>query len=168
LKPDDVKEIRVRTGTTQKLMLRNPNPQTGLEAKFSMEFAMAAALVAGRVGLNQLTDDFVHRTEVSEAVAKVRCTTTDVVMPGDQPFAPEDNVSVVLKSGEVLEHAPVVYAKGSWQKPLTREELEEKFLDCVTRVFDRSHAVSLFGQLWQLDELPSLRELRLTGHRIVA
>jgi hypothetical protein len=38
----------------------------------------------------------------------------------------------------------------------------------VTRVFDRSHAVSLFGQLWQLDELPSLRELRLTGHRIVA
>src|SRR5882762_8072499 len=69
LKPEDVKEIRVQTGTTQRLMLRNTNPQTGLEAKFSMEFAMAAALVAGRVGLSQLTDDFVHRTEVSEAVA---------------------------------------------------------------------------------------------------
>jgi hypothetical protein len=66
----------------------------------------------------------------------------------------------------VLEHAPVVYAKGSWQKPLTREELEEKFLDCVTRVFDRSQAVVLFGQLWQIDELSSLRELRLTGHRV--
>jgi 2-methylcitrate dehydratase PrpD len=168
LKADDVKEIRVQTGTTQRLMLRNTNPQTGLEAKFSMEFAMAAALVAGRVGLNQLTDDFVKRTEVSEAVAKVRCTTTDIVMPGDQPFAPEDNVSVVLKSGEVLEHAPVVYAKGSWQKPLTREELEEKFLDCATRVFDRSHAVALFAQLWQLDELASVRELRLAGHRLAA
>ena len=44
-----VSEVSVRTGTTQMLMLRNSNPQTGLEAKFSMEFAMAAALVAGRV-----------------------------------------------------------------------------------------------------------------------
>jgi 2-methylcitrate dehydratase PrpD len=164
LKPGDVKEIRVRTGVTQKLMLRNTNPQTGLEAKFSMEFAMAAALVAGRVSLAELTDDFVRRSEVSQAFAKVRCITTDVVMPGDQPFAPEDRVAIVLTSGDVLEHAPVVHAKGSWQKPLTREELEDKFLDCATRVFTRSHASALFEQLWRLDDLKSIRELRLTGH----
>lgn len=164
LKPGDVKEIRVHTGVTQKLMLRNTNPKTGLEAKFSMEFAMAAALVAGRVGLAELTDDFVCRSEVSQVFGKVRCTTTDVVMPGDQPFAPEDRVAIVLTSGEVLEHAPVVQAKGSWQKQLTREELEDKFLDCVTRVFTRSRASALFEQLWRLDELKSIRELRLTEH----
>ena len=62
LKPDDVREIRVHTGVTQKLMLRNTNPQTGLEAKFSMEFAMASALIAGRVGLSELTDEFVLAT----------------------------------------------------------------------------------------------------------
>lgn len=165
LKPEDVQEIRVRTGVTQKLMLRNADPKTGLEAKFSMEFAMAAALVAGRVGLSELTDGFVQRPEVSAAVAKVRCTTTDEIMPGDQPFAPDDRVSVVLQSGGVLEHAPVVHAKGSWQKPLTREELETKFLDCATRVFERDHAAALFDQLWHLEEIKSLRELRLTGHR---
>jgi 2-methylcitrate dehydratase PrpD len=57
LEPDDVREIRVHTGVTQKLMLRNSNPQTGLEAKFSMEFAMASALIAGRVSLSELTDE---------------------------------------------------------------------------------------------------------------
>jgi 2-methylcitrate dehydratase PrpD len=57
LKSDEVCEIRVRTGATQKLMLRNHSPKTGLEAKFSMEFAMAAALVAGRVGLAELTSN---------------------------------------------------------------------------------------------------------------
>ena len=31
LKPDDVREIRVHTGITQRLMLRNSNPRTGLE-----------------------------------------------------------------------------------------------------------------------------------------
>lgn len=165
LKSEDVSEIRVRTGVMQKLMLRNANPRTGLEAKFSMEFAMAAALVAGRVGLSELTNGFVQRPEVAAAVAKVRCTTTDEIMPGDQPFAPDDRVSVVLASGDVLEHAPVIHAKGSWQKPLTREELEDKFLDCATRGLEREQAAALFGQLWNLEDLKSLRELRLTGHR---
>ncbi|MBV9115095.1 MAG: MmgE/PrpD family protein, partial [Hyphomicrobiales bacterium] len=163
LKSDDVKEIRVRTGVTQKLMLRNADPRTGLEAKFSMEFAMAAALVAGRVGLSELTDNFVQRPEVSAAIARVRCTTTDEIMPGDQPFAPDDRVSVVLASGNVLEHAPVVHAKGSWQKPLTREELEDKFLDCATRALERDQALELFDQLWTLENVKSLRELPLTG-----
>jgi 2-methylcitrate dehydratase PrpD len=163
LRPGDVREIQVRTGVTQKLMLRNVNPQTGLEAKFSMEFAMAAALVARRVSLTELTDGFVRRPEVSAAVAKVRCTTTDEIMSGDQPFAPDDRVSVVLASGDVLEHAPVTHAKGSWQKPLTRNELEAKFLDCVTRVLERDQSLYLFEQLWALENVRSLRALRLTG-----
>jgi 2-methylcitrate dehydratase PrpD len=168
LKPDDIKEIRVHTGVTQKLMLRNTNPQTGLEAKFSMEFAMAAALIAGRVGLAELTDEFVSRPEVGATFAKVRCTTTDEMMPGDQPFAPTDQVSVVLASGKVLEHAPVVHAKGSWQQPLSRDELKDKFMDCATRVFKRAQAATLFDQLWNLEELGSIRSLHLTVDRIDA
>lgn len=165
LKPDDVREIRVHTGTTQKLMLRNTNPQTGLEAKFSMEFAMASALIAGRVGLSELTDEFVSRPDVGATFARVRCTTTDEIMDGDQPFAPSDQVSVVLASGEVLEHAPVVHAKGSWQRPLSREELKDKFMDCVTRVFKPAQAADLFEQLWNLEDIGSLRSLRLTADR---
>jgi 2-methylcitrate dehydratase PrpD len=165
LKPQDVQEIRVHTGVMQKLMLRNSNPRTGLEAKFSMEFAMAAALIAGRVGLSELTDEFVSRPEVGATVAKVRCTTTDEIMEGDQPFAPADQVSIVLASGKVLEHAPVVHAKGSWQKPLTREELKDKFLECATRVFSRTHAAALFDQLWSLERIESIRDLRLTVDR---
>lgn len=161
LKSDDVREIRVHTGATQKLMLRNNNPKTGLEAKFSMEFAMAAALVARRVGLAELTDDFVSRPEVSSVFGKVRCTTTDEAMPDDPAFAPSDQVSVVLASGNLLEHAPVVHAKGSWQNPLTRAELKNKFLECAARAFSPSHAEELFDQLWYLEESSSVRALRL-------
>src|SRR5215472_4139304 len=51
LSPDKVERIHVSTGKTQLVMLRNARPQTGLEAKFSMQFAMAAALVVNKVGL---------------------------------------------------------------------------------------------------------------------
>lgn len=161
----EVKEIRVHTGATQRLMLRNTNPQTGLEAKFSMEFAMAAALTAGRVSLAELSDEFVRRPEVGAVFTKVYCTTTDEKMPGDPAFAPADQVSVVLASGKVLEHAPIVHAKGSWQKPLTREELKSKFLDCATRVFSGPKAEALFDQLWLLDKISSIRNLHMTADR---
>jgi 2-methylcitrate dehydratase PrpD len=162
LKPAEVEEIRVHTGKTQRLMLRNSKPQTGLEAKFSMEFAVAAALVARRVGLSELTDDFVLRSDVQQTLAKVRCTTTDELLPGDQPFAPADRVSARLTSGAEVTHEPVSHAKGSWQKPLSRDELAVKFLDCATRRLDRTQAGFLFDQLWGLDQLPSVRKLRLT------
>src|SRR5690606_20100934 len=49
----NVRAIRVTVGPAQASMLRNRQPQTGLEAKFSLEFASAAALIAGKVGLEQ-------------------------------------------------------------------------------------------------------------------
>jgi 2-methylcitrate dehydratase PrpD len=161
LKPDAVKEIRVQIGAVQMLMLRNAHPTTGLEAKFSMQFAMAAALVARRVGLSELTDEFVARPEVVANFGKVVCTTTDETVP-ELAMAPDDRVSVVLADGRVIEHEPVAFAKGSWKRPLTREELKEKFLDCATRRFDRGHAEALFDQLWNIADLASVRELALT------
>jgi 2-methylcitrate dehydratase PrpD len=116
LAPDAVGEVHVRIGSTQRMMLRNHNPKTALEAKFSLEFAMASAMVARRVGLAELDDAFVRRTDVIENMRKVKCTTTDETLP-DMPFAPEDKLSIVLKSGETITHPPVA-PQGSWQKPL--------------------------------------------------
>lgn len=83
-------------------------------------------------------------------------------------MAPDDRVSVVLADGTVLEHAPVVHAKGSWELPLGREELREKFLDCATRRLDRAHAQALFEQLWNIMDIASVRDLRLTEFRQVS
>jgi 2-methylcitrate dehydratase PrpD len=161
LAPIDVAQIDVRTGATQLLLLRNPRPDNALEAKFSMEFAMAAALVARGVGLAQLVDEFVASPAVRAAVAKVRCTTTDEMMAGDELFAPDDRVSVRLASGAVLTHPPVTHAKGSWQRPMTQEELAAKFRDC-TQAMPPGQSAALFDQLCSLQSLKSLRTLRLT------
>ena len=101
--------------------------------------------------------------------ARSRCTTTDEIGDGDQPFAPDDRVSVVTASGEVFEHEPVTHAKGSWQKPLSRAELEDK----VPRLRRRRHggtdrAVVLFDQLWKMETLGSLRDLKITRDRLDA
>ena len=164
LAPDNVGEINVRIGTTQALMLRNHEPKTGLEAKFSLEFAMASSLIARRVGLRELSDDFVLREDVKTVMRKVRTSTTDEKM-ADMPFAPDDRVSVVLESGDTLKHDPVTRPRGSWQQPLSDAELFEKFLDCAGMGMSEADATRLYERLSAIETLASLRDLPLVPTR---
>ena len=162
LKPDKVDTINVRIGDAQQLMLRNHDPATALEAKFSMEFAMAAALVERRVSLKELDDDFVCRPDVKETMRKIHVTTTEEKM-ADMPFAPDDRVSVSLKAGETLVHEPVARPKGSWQKPLQERELRDKFIDCAAAGLSAEHAENLFERMTALETMRNLRELPLVA-----
>jgi 2-methylcitrate dehydratase PrpD len=160
LEPQSVKAINVRIGDAQALMLRNHAPVSALEGKFSMEFAMAAALTARRVSLKELDDAFVCRDDVRSVMRKVHTSTTGERM-AELPFAPDDRVSIVLETGETIAHEPVVMPKGSWQKPLSEDELREKFMDCAAIGLGQKQAASLFERLAGLDRLGSLRELPL-------
>jgi hypothetical protein len=66
-----------------------------------------------------------------------------------------------LETGETIAHEPVVMPKGSWQKPLSEDELREKFMDCAAIGLGQEQASSLFERLAGLDRLGSLRELPL-------
>lgn len=162
LKPADVRAIRVGAGVPELLMLRNHEPRTGLEAKFSMEFAMASALVARRVGIAELSDAFVRRADVIEAMRKVACTAIHDGIAG-MPDSPPDTVEVELVSGEVLPHDPVQFARGSWQNPLGRDGLRAKFLDCVAGRLPADRAERLFERLVGIRRLDNLRHLELAA-----
>jgi 2-methylcitrate dehydratase PrpD len=161
LKPDAIEEIHVRMGDAQDIMLRNRAPKTALEAKFSMEFAMASALIARKVGLKELDDGFVRRDDIVDTMSKVTRSTTPERLADMPPFAPDDRVSIRLKNGTELKHEPVVRPKGHWQKPLTEAELRDKFLDCTERRLGEKQAEALFEKLNNLDEVANLRELPL-------
>ncbi len=75
--PADVKAITVSTSRRNTKVLRNSRPQTGLEAKFSMQFAMASAIAASRVGLAELTDGFVQRKDIQALLPKVEVVPDD-------------------------------------------------------------------------------------------
>jgi 2-methylcitrate dehydratase PrpD len=142
-------------------MLRNRAPKTALEAKFSIEFAMASALIARRVGLKELEDGFVRRHDIIDVMRKVRRSTTDERLADMPPFSPDDRLSIRLKNGEQLVHDPVARPKGHWQKPLSESELRAKFLDCTESRLGRKQAEVLFEQLNALEDVTSLRELPL-------
>jgi 2-methylcitrate dehydratase PrpD len=159
LTPDGVREIAVTTGATQAAMLRNHRPQTGLEAKFSMEFAMASALTAGRAGRAKLTDGFVRRPDVQGAMTKVSIATTDSVAEDDPIFAAFDKIEVTLADGRHFASPELRHARGHWSLPLGRDELWAKFRDCAAATLQETGAQALFEGLQSLERQGDLREL---------
>lgn len=158
IRGEDVEEVRARIGVAQASMLRNHAPVTGLEAKFSLEFAVASALVAGKVGLAELTDGFVGQPAVRELMRKVRITTEDSQCTLEPVFAMHDRVLVVLRDGRILDSGEIRFARGNAMVPLAEPDLRAKFFDCAGRTADID-AAALYRRLSDLGSLPSLRLL---------
>jgi 2-methylcitrate dehydratase PrpD len=131
--------------------LREHRPRTGLEAKFSAEFAMASALVAGRVGMGELTNEFVNQSAVQALFPKVRVTPVDEADPEDPLFAPSDRVRVRLNDGATLEGESIRYALGHARNPIGLDELHAKFRDCVGNALPPDASARLFERLSRLE-----------------
>ena len=159
VRPDDIEKINVATGRTQMLMLRNHRPRTGLEAKFSMEFAMASAAIARRVGLGELTDGFVLKPEVQTMLPKI--DTGIIAGPGaDDTFAPYDEVSIKLKTGRAIESGKIEFALGSHRKPMSADQLQAKFEECVSS-FPAAARAKAFDGFMALEKVASVQALGL-------
>jgi aconitate decarboxylase len=158
VKPGDVTKVRASLGVTQASMLRNHAPVTGLEAKFSLEFAVASALVARRVGLREVTDEFVSQPRVRETMAKVSTSTVDTHCPLESIFALTDRVTLELKDGRILDSGEIRFARGNAKLPLNEEALKAKFIDCISGA-GNIDAMALYERLNAIGELDSLRNL---------
>ena len=165
LKPDDVVGVAVGMSEPQAQILRNHAPQTGLDAKFSEEFAIASALVARRAGLGELTDSFVRRPEIQAVMPRVSVHTVAERDPDDPVFSAHESVVVTLADGRRLDSGPIRYARGHANLPLRDEDLWMKFGDCLADAASPARARQLFDQLNAIETLPSIRALApLDGH----
>jgi 2-methylcitrate dehydratase PrpD len=162
LKPAEIAGITVEISKTHAVILRNHLPETGLEAKFSMEFAMAAAAVSRRASLGEYTDEFVRRPEVQELMRRVAITTNENYDPDVSGASLWDRVTVALANGERIESEKVHRARGHAERPLGEAELFDKFRTCLDAGHARLSPEVLFARLRRLEAI-SAHELTAAG-----
>jgi 2-methylcitrate dehydratase PrpD len=161
IKAEEVEKITVNISEYFSTVLRNHQPDTGLAAKFSMEFCMASGIVAQRVGLRELTDEFVGRPDIQALMKKVEIVTTQEHDPDLPGAAPQDQVTVTLSGGRRIEGLPVKRATGHPSRPLTDRQIYEKFVDCL----DAGHSPIAADILYnRLSALQSISARELTAH----
>ncbi|VUC20446.1 unnamed protein product [Clonostachys rosea] len=115
----------------------DPKPATGLAGKFSVYHAAAVSLLFGQATPTQFTDEAVQNSTVVALREKVKVTSDDAVEEH------ESFVAVEFEDGTKLE-VYVEHALGSYENPLTTEQLKEKFLDQVGRVIGEDRAAKAY------------------------
>ena len=150
----DIAQIEVTLGRVQAGMLRQHSPRTALDAKFSAEFAMACAILVGRVGMAELNDAFVADATVQSLMRKVRVESVEASDPEDPLFSPADSVRIRLREGGALQSEAVRRARGHAHNPIGVEDLRAKFTDCVGAALAPEARARLFERLLHLETQP--------------
>ncbi|SFF90090.1 2-methylcitrate dehydratase PrpD [Novosphingobium sp. CF614] len=125
-------------------------PETGLEAKYSLQYDLATIALDGKAGLYQYTDAAVQRPEARALMKKV------AVHPTNAGLA--SKVTVTLASGEVLEET-VTKTHGNPADPLNREEVTGKFHECAEALVPLAQREQVIALCDRLEEVEDIREL---------
>ncbi len=119
-------------------------PRTGLESKFSVYHAVAAAMVYGRAGEPAFSD----RAARDPAVLALRervSTTVDRAVGEDQV-----RIAIVLKDGRRLDKF-IEHAIGSTGNPMTDAQLEAKFKSLAEGVLTADRSSRLIDFCWNME-----------------
>jgi 2-methylcitrate dehydratase PrpD len=133
VKPGDITEIvcEVGEGTVHRLwepLAAKQKPANGYAGKFSTPYCIAAGFIRGNVGLSDFSDAAVKDPAVLALAAKVHYQ-IDPKNPYPKNFT--GHIRATLRDGTVVEERQP-YMRGGAHEPLTRKDIEEKFLLSAT------------------------------------
>jgi 2-methylcitrate dehydratase PrpD len=129
LGPASIRRVTVGTSSRAQTALIYHRPTTALEAKFSMEYCLAVAILRRRAGLLEFKDEVVNRADVRallERISSVGDPRADAA--GFDRMA--TFLSVELIDGSVIERR-ADFPRGTPSNPLASEEVATKFADCA-------------------------------------
>ncbi|MSO91768.1 MAG: MmgE/PrpD family protein [Rhodospirillales bacterium] len=134
--------------------LRYGDPKTELEARFSMPYAIALALLYGRLTLADFRPEAVRRPEVRAWYPRIHVRPPEpnsALMQIEPAHEPAEAI-VHLRNGRSLRKV-VTYAKGVPERPMSDDERATKLADCAAGVLDRGALKTLKTVLDRLDSL---------------
>lgn len=126
LDPATVERVQVSTPAASVQPLIHHDPRDGLQGKFSLEYAVATALLDRHHGFEAFSDDAVVRPEARRLVSLVETTLEE---GGEGLLTGE--VHVVVSAGDATVEARLDHPPGSPQRPPSPAELGEKIATCL-------------------------------------
>ena len=151
-----VKRIDVTAPPIVQIMA-NPVPENMLSAKFSIPYALAAALVGGETGAAAFFDERVGNPEVRALAERVEII-PDPEMNMRRYDYPAARVAITLDDGRTLEGSAAAHY-GDSHNPRPREDLLDKFRTLAGDSLGEEAAERVIATVGRLDTLGSVREL---------
>ena len=158
--PDSVATVECYVCPAATAPLRSEYPSTELEAKFSLEYCVATALVRGRLGVAEFEDEAVRDPEIRHVMTKVRViidAALEEIAESNKVLAPT-RVKLTTKDGQEFSET-IIAARGGPTEPLTWPELEDKFRECASSLFSVSRVTEALGLIREIENMKNINEL---------
>lgn len=149
----DVETVHVYAPATHLNNLMYVNPEDGLQAKFSLEYGVAVALMTGNATLDDFTDENARRADIQGFLSRIHRHPVDKA-EGEFPT----EVVVELRGGQSFKTA-VRMPVGSLAAPFTGDQYWEKLEGCAGGLLDPGALAALRDALADFAELPLLAPL---------
>lgn len=149
LAPESIRAVRLRVAPLVMDLCNQNGITKGLQGKFSVYHNAAIGLVRGKAGLQEYSDETVNDPQIK----KVRESVTAV---GD-PAITEDqaNIEVELSNGKIISKF-VSESLGNINRPLSNQQLEEKFRDQAVLALPAHQVERLIELCWSIDDLSNV------------
>jgi 2-methylcitrate dehydratase PrpD len=152
LKGDEIEHVELTVNPIVLELTAKREPTTGLEGKFSVFHAAAVAIVKRMAGEAQFSDQTVRSPDVIALRKRVEAV-------GDAAIRKlEARVRITLRNGTVLDKH-VEHALGSFERPLSDNDLEDKFRGLVEGVLPDAQAKRLIELCWKVGALDDAAEV---------
>lgn len=147
----NVKRITVGTYAKALEITGNLKPRTAFEAKFSLPYCVAVALLTGQVRLDAFSPERLADPQVREVMKHVELS-VDSQLEAAFPRQRAATVEIETIEGKHFRHHSPT-RKGDPDNPLTDEELSAKYRELVIPVIGEAAADQLLTTLWKLEKL---------------
>jgi 2-methylcitrate dehydratase len=158
---EDIEEIAIETYDAAVDIIAGDDskwvPETRETADHSLPYCAAVALIDGRVGLGQFSDERIKDPELKKLISKVKVKRN----PEHTRLYPEALpclVEIRTRDGKRRSRT-VTYPKGHPKNPLTDIEVEEKFEGLSGGLIKASRLKEIKDILWNLENLRNIRTL---------
>jgi 2-methylcitrate dehydratase PrpD len=158
LAPDRVARVESWTHARRLEHTNRPDPQSALDAKFSVQYCLARALVDRSIKIEDFEGDAWRDPAVRAVLPRIQAQPyTTAQFPADNHFGAE--VAVTTVDGRTVSGKVDAPLGRSAARPLPADRLREKFLNCAARVLPREACATLADRIEHLEALADLRAL---------
>ncbi len=149
-----IRKIHIATYQGGLDVVNNYEPEGDYQAKFSLPYVVAHALVYGPVRLDAYGPEKLGNPAIRELMKKIELS-ADPELSKAFPGQRAAKVEIELNDGRRLSHFQET-RKGDPEMPLSDADVNDKFLELAAPVVGEAAARALLEDLWRLETLPNL------------
>ncbi|NLK73369.1 MAG: MmgE/PrpD family protein [Clostridiales bacterium] len=162
IEPEEIVNVHLVVSAVNAKLLCEPSevkkkPQSPINAKFSLPFTVAIALIYGNVTLDHYNEKIIKDPNVLKLAEKV----TYEIDPSMPKYKSLQSITTIHTKNQVFSQT-VTEPLGSMDNPMTEEALVEKFLNCLkysAKEYSEAESRELAEMILNIDSYRNVNDL---------